>query len=236
MALQSLLQRDVEGLILATDYHRVRPVPSLPTDVPIVCADCRPADERAAGYAVIPDEYQGAHAATTHLIEQGHTRIGYIGTADRRFIAREMREEGWRAALVEAGIDPDPLLVENVEDPTAPEGRRAARALLDRARPTAVFCFGDLIAMGVLQVAGERGIRVPADLSIVGFDDQPTIATALDPPLTTVRLDHHAMGARAVEAVIAAINGNAGHPGVELTPCPLIRRSTVGPPGYSTTI
>jgi len=236
LALQSLLQRDVEGLILATDYHRVRPVPSLPADVPIVCADCRPADERAAGYAVIPDEYQGAHAATTHLIEQGHTRIGYIGTADRRFIAREMREEGWRAALVEAGIDPDPLLVENVEDPTAPEGRRAARALLDRARPTAVFCFGDLIAMGVLQVAGERGIRVPADLSIVGFDDQPTIATALDPPLTTVRLDHHAMGARAVEAVIAAINGNAGHPGVELTPCPLIRRSTVGPPGYSTTI
>ena len=78
--------------------------------------------------------------------------------------------------------------------------------------------------------------RVPDDLSIVGFDDQPTIATALDPPLTTVRLDHHAMGARAVEAVIAAINGNAGHPGVELTPCPLIRRSTVGPPGYSTTI
>ena len=52
LALQSLLQRDVEGLILATDYHRVRPVPSLPTDVPIVCADCRPADERAAGYAV----------------------------------------------------------------------------------------------------------------------------------------------------------------------------------------
>lgn len=235
LALQSLLQRDVEGLILATDYHRVRPVPSLPINVPVVCADCRPDDERSVGYAVIPDEFQGARAATAHLIEHGHTRIAYIGTADRRFIARAMREEGWRAALVEAGIDPDPLLVENVEDPTAPEGRRAARALFDRARPTAVFCFGDLIAMGVLQVAAERGIRVPDDLSVVGFDDHPTVATALDPPLTTVRLDHHAMGARAVEAVINAINGNADHRGVELTLCPLISRDTVGPPGrYST--
>lgn len=143
-----------------------------------------------------------------------------------------MREQGWRAALVEAGIEPDPLLIENVASPTTPDGRRAARALLTRAKPTAVFCFGDGIAMGVLQVASEMGIRVPDDLSIVGFDDLPGLATALDPPLTTVRLDHHAMGARAVQAVISAINGDEVHPRVELTPCPLVSRETVGPPSW----
>ena len=106
LALQSLLQRDVEGLILATDYHRVRSVPSLPNDVPIVCADCRPADESGAGYAVVPDEYQGAYTATSHLIENGHTRIGYIGTADRgphREGPRPRRAGGnGRVALLEA--------------------------------------------------------------------------------------------------------------------------------------
>lgn len=233
LALQSLLQRDVEGLILATDYHRIRQVPSLPNDVHIVCADCRPDDDTSTRYAVIPDEYQGAYTATSHLIERGHTRIGYIGTDDRRFIAREMREAGWRTALLEAGITPDPNLVENVDDPTTPEGRRAAKALLGRARPTAIFCFGDAIAMGVLQVADKLGISVPEDLSLVGFDDLPLIATAVDPPLTTVRLDHHAMGARAVEAVIGAINGEATYAGVELTPCPLISRDTVAPPRRS---
>lgn len=230
LALQSLLQRDVEGLILATDYHRVRTTPPFPVEVPVVWADCLPEDEVNVGYAVIPDEYQGAHTATAHLIEHGHTRIGYIGTEDGRFIARTMREQGWHDALTEAGIIPEPELIENVGDPTAPAGRAAARTLLGRARPTAIFCFGDAVAMGVLQVAAELGITVPDDLSVVGFDDMPTIAPALNPPLTTVRLDHHAMGRRAVEAVIAAISGSQHHHEVELTPCPLVARDSVAPP------
>lgn len=230
LALQSLLQRDVEGLILATDYHRVRPLPQLPMDVPVAFADCRPTDAGTPSFAVIPDESQGARTATAHLIAKGHTRIGYIGTVDQRFIAREMREQGWRAALNDAGIEPDPAWIENVATPSAPDGRDAARALLRRARPTAIFCFGDAIAMGVFQVASELGIRVPDELSVVGFDDMPGIAPALDPPLTTVRLDHHAMGASAVEAVIGAINGDEILPHLELTACPLIARESVGPP------
>lgn len=230
-ALSSLLQRDVEGIVIATDYHRVREMPEMSVSVPTAFADCRPASGVEATFTVTPDEKQGAHTATQHLIDQGHRQIAYIGTTDPRFIARTLREEGWREALEGAGLIADESLVENAASPTAADGREAARALLSRTQPTAVFCFSDTIAMGVLQVSSEFGLRVPTDLSVVGFDDMPSIAEALDPPLTTVRLDHHAMGAAAVQSILGSLEAGKQAVGSELTPCPLIVRASVAPPG-----
>lgn len=229
LALGTLFQRDVEGLIVATDYHRLRHMPVAPS-VPLAFADCRPEDGGAQVYTVTPDERQGARVATEHLIGWGHQRIGYIGTTDSRFLARGLREAGWRDALVAAGIQPDEDLLENAAGPTAAEGREAARRLLDRANPTAVFCFSDQLAMGVIQVACERGIQVPEQLSVVGFDDMPFVAEALNPPLTTVRLDHHAMGAAAATAVLTAIESGNPVVGSHATPCPLVERASVARP------
>jgi LacI family transcriptional regulator len=99
--------------------------------------------------------------------------------------------------------------------------------------PTAVFCFNDRTAMGAYRAAAERGRRVPADLSVVGFDDQELIASSLSPGLTTVALPHDEMGVRAVQALLELIEQPAtgtGPPLQKLMPCPLVRRDSVGPP------
>jgi LacI family transcriptional regulator len=127
----------------------------------------------------------GAKAATEHLLELGHRHIGAIGGAPGWY-ANEERMNGFRAALAAARLLPDPDLI-LYGDWSIPTGERAAEELLSRDdAPTAVFAFNDNAAIGTLNVARRRGLRVPEDLSVVGFDDtfQATIVT---PQLTTVR-------------------------------------------------
>jgi LacI family transcriptional regulator len=134
----------------------------------------------------------GADQAMQHLLGLGHRRIAQI-TGPRGWLATEDRRRGYHAALASAGILPDPgLEVEAI--PEIPPGRAAAEQLLDLAEPpTAVFAFNDNIAIGAIQAARARGIRVPEDLSIVGFDDVEP-ATIVTPALTTVRQPLAEMG------------------------------------------
>ena len=115
--------------------------------------------------------------------------------------------------------------------PVSRDGYAAALQLLDRPeRPTALFCFNDRVAMGAYQAAAALGRRIPADLSIVGFDDQEEISEGLLPGLTTVALPHYAMGAWAVDALIARITDARTPLQRVLMPCPLVRRESVAPP------
>ena len=140
--------------------------------------------------------------------------------------AAEERLAGYRDTLERHGIPFDPQLVTRAHS-SAEGGRRAAERLLDLPEPpTGIFCFADRMAMGVYQTAAERDLRIPQDLSVVGFDDQAEIASALWPALTTVALPHYEMGVWAVEALLGL---NAG--GETRKPCPLIRRQSVGAPG-----
>jgi LacI family transcriptional regulator len=138
--------------------------------------------------------------------------------------------------LAAAGIEPDPDLLVTAEDAATTHGIAPARALLDRpaaARPTAVFCFGDQIAMGFYQVARQLGIAIPTDLSIVGFDNQEFVAEALDPGLTTMQLPHRAMGEWAVERILGHIEGTPGRGDDPIgfrMHCPLVVRGSVAPP------
>ena len=114
-----------------------------------------------------------------------------------------------------------------------PGGKRAASILLDRPnRPTALFCFNDRMAMGAYQAAAERGLNIPRDLSVVGFDNQENIADVLQPPLTTAELPHYDMGYWGVNTLLDIINTPSGTstPQHAVLPCPLIRRASVGPP------
>ena len=138
----------------------------------------------------------GADQAMRHLLGLGHRRIAQI-TGPRGWLATEDRRRGYHAALASAGILPDPALeVESI--PEIPPGRAAAEQLLDLPeRPTAIFAFNDNIAIGAVQAARERGLRVPDDLSVVGFDDVEP-ATIVSPALTTVRQPLAEMGRTAV--------------------------------------
>jgi LacI family transcriptional regulator len=230
-ATQSFLQRDVEALIMAADYHREVAVPAAPRHLPTVILDGWPdAPEKADG--VVPDERGGGRAATAHLLAAGHRRIGMLTVDGDTYVAAAMRREGYEDALRAAGLTPDPTLVWSVPEPSTQAAIPVVREILTRAdRPGALFCFSDQMALAVVQVAAQLGIRIPADLSVVGFDNQQFVADATLPGLTTVQLPHHEMGAWAVRRAISRIRGEADHPTtVERIPCRLVERDSVAPP------
>jgi len=171
--------------------------------VPIVAIDPHEGSEGPASVSVL--NVDGARAATAHLVTLGHRRIAHLrGRTDLE--SAHQREDGYRRALEDAGIPFDPALV-------ADGGYRAAastagaHALLDLAAPpTAVFAANDLSAIEMIRVAVERGLRVPDDLSVVGFDDVPE-AAAHTPQLTTVRQPLTEMGAAAVNLLLAMLDG-----------------------------
>lgn len=150
--------------------------------------------------AVSAAHFSGAQRMTQHLIELGHRRIGVIA-GPSEWMATDARLAGHHAALVRIGRMPEHDLVSFVH-PTIDDGYRAARKLLDRRdRPTALVGFNDKIAVGALHAAAERGLRVPADLSITGFDDIE-LARATQPKLTTVAQPLQEMGRMAVTLLI----------------------------------
>ncbi|GAA1540127.1 LacI family DNA-binding transcriptional regulator [Kribbella lupini] len=148
--------------------------------------------------------FSGARQVSAHLAELGHRRIGVIA-GPREWLASEARLSGHAAALADAGSLPDPSLVRYVE-PTTEEGYRAAGDLLDLPqRPTALVAFNDKVAVGALQAAAQRGLRVPPDLSIAGFDDID-VSRATSPMLTTVRQPLQEMGRMAVSLLIRLLD------------------------------
>jgi LacI family transcriptional regulator len=223
--IRALRQRQVDGFLYATMYHREVVLPEAVDGVPTVLMDARSDDPSVA--SVVPDEVGGGRTATGELIRHGHTRIGFINNVDD-IPATRGRLEGYRAALDDAGLAFDPRLVlDGMSDTEG--GLQTARKLLSATeRPTALFCFNDRMAMGAYHAAAELGLRIPEDLSVVGFDNQELIAEGLRPALTTVALPHYEMGAWAVETLIAQIEGHELEgPRQATLSCPLVPRNSV---------
>ena len=187
-------------------------------------------NKREGVTSVNVDDQGGARAAAQHLVDLGHRSVGILtlstseGDLSLNFPAHE-RMLGWRAALDAAGIEP---IVASCPYLPTTAAREAARELLARPdRPTAVVCFSDAFAVGVLQAAEELGLDVPADLSIVGYDDSP-LATYSRPTLTTVRQDVALKGRAAVDAILATMAGE--QPADVLLPTSLVVRESTAPP------
>ncbi len=195
--------------------------------IPLVAID-PPAEPGDAVRSVGTTNWLGAMTATRHLIELGHRRIAIIGGPPGLWSSRA-RLDGHRAALRAAGLAVDEGLVRQ-DDFTASGGRAQARELLARPRPpTAVVAGNDAQAFGVLQALAERGLRAPADLSVVGFDDVP-VASWATPALTTVRQPLAAMAATAFRMLRSDPATAVGEPHhIELATTLVIREST-GPP------
>jgi LacI family transcriptional regulator len=174
----------------------------------------------------------GAEQAIDHLVALGHRRIGVV-SGPPGWVATEGRRGGWRAAFARAGIPEDPVLVADADFEIGP-GEAAAVQLLDLADPpTALFCCNDAMAIGAMRAARERDLRVPEDVSIVGFDDLP-YATIVMPALTTIRQPLAEMGRAGVGLVLRQLaSRNAEAPHIEL-PTRLIVRESTAPARHAT--
>ncbi|MFJ1758514.1 LacI family DNA-binding transcriptional regulator [Kitasatospora sp. NPDC088134] len=197
-------------------------------DIPFVVLD--PAGDPADGVpAVGTGNWQGGRTATRHLLDLGHRRIAVISGPSGMMCSRA-RVDGYRTALETARVPVDPALVRE-GDFHHEGGYAAARALLTLPdRPTAIFAGNDLQALGVYQAARELGLRVPEDLSVVGFDDLP-LARWVGPPLTTVRQPLVEMAETAARLAVGLARGE--HPAatrIDLATTLIVRTSTAPPP------
>jgi len=225
-AIDSLLSRQVDGIVYASMYHRRLKIPQILHEVPSVIIN-GVADDGSLP-AVVPDEYTGGRQATEHLISAGHERIGFINieTVESGLPAAVGRELGYVDALAAAGLRLDASLVKH-GDGDAEAGHRLARQLLRRKRPpTAIFCANDRTAWGAYLAAGELGLDVGFDVSIIGFDNQLMIAPHLRPGLSSMQLPFKEMGRRGV----ARLLGGADENSVEQLHCPLVPRASVTRP------
>lgn len=196
------------------------------SEIPVVAID--PHNGRGDLPVVESDNFDGGRLATAHLIGLGHRRIAFLtGRADLR--SSMLREAGYRRALDEAGIPFDPALVGEGDYDTRSSREPAARLLAQLDPPTAVFAANDLSAIAVVEVAIARGLAVPRDLSVIGFDDIPE-AARLVPPLTTVRQSMQGMGTAAAELVLRLLNGTDPQPERIVLPTRLITRETTSAP------
>jgi LacI family transcriptional regulator len=196
-AVDRLLRAGAQGIIYMSIFTRrvsLSPVfDHLP--VPIVLLNCYTSDNRFP--SVVPDEIKGGRTATASLIKSGHQRIATM-VGETFMEAAQDRLIGYREALATAGIDyDDTLVVEGNWTPTS--GFEAGQKLLSLERPpTAIFCQNDKMAMGCFNAVAEAGLKIPRDISVIGYDDDE-LARHLRPQLTTLELPHRSMGAWAVQ-------------------------------------
>lgn len=206
-ALQTLIDRQVDGLIvvggLSTEvemlaYARQVPLIVVARNIPGMEAQCLHVDNKTAAYK-----------ATCYLLEMGHRHIAHVAVPmyyGGPITDVYQRYEGYLQALAEYGIEPDPQLVVS-GDLSRQSGLMALETLVGRERPfTAIFATNDQMATGVRLGLHRRGLRVPEDVSLIGFDDE-SISAYLTPPLTTVRQPAIEMGLAAAPALIDLING-----------------------------
>jgi len=225
--IEELLRRQVDGILYASMFHRRVELPPLLASVPTVFVNAQCITPGVPW--VVPDEVAGGRDAADVLLGAGHRRLGFINNVDD-IPASVGRLEGFRARLAEAGVaDSDLTVVTAESDPAG--GYTAAMELLAGERPpTGVFCFNDRVAMGAYRAAAELGLRIPGDLSIVGFDNQEYVADGIFPGLTTIELPHFDMGVWAAEHLFKEIDGASGDTPSEQLRGPVIHRESVAPP------
>lgn len=222
-------ERRVEAILFATPFHRQVELASPLGSTPVALANCF---EAAGRYMqAIPDDESGGHAAADIVLRAGHRKIAFLQLIPG-MVATGLRLRGFHRALREHGVEPNPeWLIHGATAEDADEFSHLADAV-DRLfasadRPTAILCGNDKMAMRVIFILQRRGLRVPADVSVVGFDDFRLISEALDPGLTTVALPYREIGELAGRHVIEQPTAPAATLKV---PCVPVMRGTVAPP------
>lgn len=226
-AVEMLRARQVDGMLYAAMAWRGVDVPAGLAKLPSLLVNAWPSGAYKVP-AIVPAEAAGGRLAAQAVIEAGHRRIAFLGGMEDD-PARIEREAGFREALSEAGIAPCEKWILS-GDYRIGSGHALAHALLGEAeRPTALVCGNDRMAVGAITAALERGLRVPQDVSIVGYDDQEDLADQISPGLTTVSIPHYEMGRIAVMHLLDALASGSAPVGATV-PSFLVRRGSVAPP------
>ncbi|MFM9442694.1 LacI family DNA-binding transcriptional regulator [Streptomyces acidiscabies] len=218
-----------EGVILVTSELTARQRAQFAqAEIPLVLIDPMNVPDHSVP-SIGATNFSGGMAATEHLLKLGHRRIAMIeGTHDA--LCNTARLHGYQAALTGAGLTPDPALIKQGDFRFTPAHQAALELFALADPPTAVFAANDLEAFGVIEAARVHGLRVPQDVSVVGFDDTAAAATSA-PPLTTVRQPFAEIGRAALRALLRL---SAGEPldshRVELATQLVVRASTAPPP------
>jgi DNA-binding LacI/PurR family transcriptional regulator len=223
-AIEHLSEQAVDGiLVIAPQDSAAQALGHLRTDVPVVATEAGALD----GVPLVGvDQVEGARAATQHLLDLGHRTVWHVSGPLDWYEARD-RIDGWRATLDAAGA-PQPGVLAG--DWSARSGYELGLGLAREPDVTAVFAANDQMALGVVRALHERKLRIPADISVVGFDDIPE-AAYFTPPLTTVRQDFNEVGRRALLTLLDQLEPG-GHSGTRETIAPelIVRASTTSVP------
>ncbi|MDM7855826.1 LacI family DNA-binding transcriptional regulator [Cellulomonas alba] len=233
--IDAMLDRQVDGVILASMFTRLRPLPSTLDGTAAVMLNALPVGASAVP-SVVPDEYAAGRSAVRLLLEAGHRSVHLIGAGPGEHdvppatVAGRERLAGIRDELASAGLAPASGWLCDAWLP--PNGFAAVHDLLARdPTPRALICFNDRLAFGAYQALQEAGLRVPEDVSVVSFDNA-TLAEWLRPGLTTFGIPHEELGRRAVEVLLgmrekAEPAEASGSPVVHRLAMPLFGRGSV---------
>jgi len=226
-AVLSLRQRNVEGFVFATALMEHPLLEELAaSSVPVVLVNRSTANADIP--SVTPDETAGVRMAVRHLIDFGHRHIVHLaGPQDTSTGAT--RRKAFRQALEDHDLPHDPSGVHYCEAWSEKAGARGMDALLDSGMPfTAVIAGNDQLALGAYESLAERGLRCPADISVVGFNDIPFI-DKVSPPMTTIHIPHVEIGAEAGRLLLELLDDPTRHPRSLLLPVTLVVRGSTGP-------
>jgi DNA-binding LacI/PurR family transcriptional regulator len=221
--LEHFMAQGVDGMIVIAGHDdAVEAVRTFSSPVPVVMVGPKGRPDEGL-HTVAVDQYAGARIATRHLLDLGHDHVTHLAGPMDWLDARQ-RVQGWADELRSAGVEPgEPL----PGDWSAGRGYEVGRALVDQGLPTAVFAANDQLALGLLRAFAEARVRVPDDVSVVGFDDVDGSAHFY-PPLTTVRQDFATLGERCLQMLLDVIAGREATVGL-VTPR-LVERVSSGPP------
>ncbi|MEM6387765.1 MAG: LacI family DNA-binding transcriptional regulator [Pseudomonadota bacterium] len=227
--IQYMLDQGISALIYACVFTRCVEVPQLLRDanIPVLLLNCYTDD--LSFPAVMPSEVAGGHAATNALLKAGHERIGIIVGEEYQEGATS-RLKGYRNALASADIPFDEDLV--VQGNWLPSsGYLGTQKLMDLDQPpTAIFCQNDRMAVGCYEALKELGMKIPEDISVIGYDDDE-LARHLSPPLTSMNLPSRAQGRWVIEHLFHGLKDDVRHPLVKLE-CELVERESIAAPKH----
>lgn len=223
--IEDLLDRQVDAIVFAVVGTRRVTLPDVIVKVPAVLVNCYTVQSSPASTlpVVLPDDEGGGHAAARLALDAGHRRVAVLAGLPGAWATRA-RLRGLRRAFTAAGA-PEPVLHSgNFQIDSGYELTRKVLAQPRSRRPTALICGNDRMALGAYLALGEAGLRVPDDMSVIGYDDQDGLAAELYPALSTVRLPYYEMGSRAMEQLFPP---GQPEPGVIQVPCVPVARASV---------
>jgi len=220
----------IDGVLYVTMYHRIVDPETGDVSIPTVMINCRPQTNELLP-SIEPDDFQGARDLTRYLLERGHRKIGYI-RLNPILLGAELRLDAFRQTTREFGLTESDLSIRlGMEGPVGAETNyvfaAATEMLEQKDRPTAIMSGNDEMAIQIYIAAMALGLRIPQDVSIVGFDDFRTVSTALKPQLTTAALPYYDLGFQGAEWLNSEVAGDKVRPSGRVLSCKLVERTSV---------